>query len=32
MEAAATEKGHNITTMTLQEMDEIWNEIKKQQL
>jgi XTP/dITP diphosphohydrolase len=32
MEAAATEKGHNITNMTLQEMDEIWNEIKKQQL
>jgi MazG family protein len=32
MEAAATEKGHNISNMTLQEMDEIWNEIKKQQL
>ena len=32
MEAAAAEKGHNLSNMTLGEMDEIWNEIKKQQL
>jgi MazG family protein len=32
MEGAAAEKGHNLSNMTLQEMDEIWNEIKKQQL
>ncbi len=32
MEAAAAEKGHNLSNMTLGEMDQIWNEIKKQQL
>jgi XTP/dITP diphosphohydrolase len=32
MEAAAAEKGYNLSKMTLKEMDEIWNKIKKQQV
>jgi uncharacterized protein YabN with tetrapyrrole methylase and pyrophosphatase domain len=30
MEAAAAMEGHKLDTMTLQEMDAMWNEIKKQ--
>jgi Protein containing tetrapyrrole methyltransferase domain and MazG-like (predicted pyrophosphatase) domain len=32
MEEAASNNGHNLTNMSLQEMDAMWNEIKKQKL
>ena len=32
MEETAAKNGHNLSNMTLREMDDMWNEIKKQQL
>jgi len=32
MEETAAKKGHNLSSMTLKEMDDMWNEIKKQKL
>jgi MazG family protein len=32
MEETAAKNGHNLGTMTLKEMDDMWNEIKKQKL
>ena len=32
MEETAAKSGHNLSNMTLKEMDEMWNEIKKQKL
>lgn len=32
MEETAARNGHNLSNMTLKEMDEMWNEIKKQEL
>ena len=32
MEEAAAKNGHNLSNMTLKEMDAMWNEIKKQKL
>jgi len=32
MEETAAKDGHNLSSMTLKEMDDMWNEIKKQKL